>query len=51
MFMMIIINAEDLGLSTDVNEAIFDHVTSSSLLANAPATEEAIVESRHYEDR
>jgi predicted glycoside hydrolase/deacetylase ChbG (UPF0249 family) len=54
--MLIIINADDLGLSSAVNEAIFDlmergHVTSSSLLANAPATEEAIVESRHQKDR
>jgi predicted glycoside hydrolase/deacetylase ChbG (UPF0249 family) len=49
--MFMIINADDLGLSTTVNKAIFNlmaegHVTSTSLLANAPATEEAIVELR-----
>jgi predicted glycoside hydrolase/deacetylase ChbG (UPF0249 family) len=54
--MLIIINADDLGRSTAVNEAIFDlmargHITSSTLLANAPATEEAIVESRHHKNR
>ena len=54
--MLIIINADDLGLSTAVNEAIFDlmergHITSSSLFANAPATEEAIIESRQHKNR
>src|SRR5262245_45924376 len=54
--MLMIINADDLGLSTAVNEAIFNlmergHVTSASLLANAPATEEAIVESRRQKNR
>jgi predicted glycoside hydrolase/deacetylase ChbG (UPF0249 family) len=49
--MLTIINADDLGLSTAVNEAIFDlmergHITSSSLLANSPAAEEAVVEAR-----
>ena len=49
--MLMIVNADDLGLSTTVNEAIFTlmakgRVTSSSLLANAPATEEAVIESR-----
>jgi predicted glycoside hydrolase/deacetylase ChbG (UPF0249 family) len=43
----VIMNADDLGMSREVNEAIFDlmargRVTSASLLANAPATEEAI---------
>ena len=43
----VIVNADDLGMSREVNEAIFDlmargRVTSASLLANAPATEEAI---------
>jgi predicted glycoside hydrolase/deacetylase ChbG (UPF0249 family) len=56
MSMMIIVNAEDLGLSVDVNEAIFDlmdrgNVTSCSLLANAPSTEEATVKSRRYKDQ
>ena len=54
--MLIIINADDLGLSTAVNEAIFDlmergHITSSSLFANAPATEEAIIKSRQHKNR
>ena len=55
MTMLIIINADDLGLSTAVNEAIFDlmergHITSSSLFANAPATEEAIIELRQHKN-
>jgi predicted glycoside hydrolase/deacetylase ChbG (UPF0249 family) len=54
--MLMIINADDLGMSTAVNEAIFDlmergHVTSSSLLVNAPAGEEAIIESRRRKNR
>lgn len=45
--MQVIVNADDLGMSREVNEAIFDlmargRVTSASVLANAPATEEAI---------
>jgi predicted glycoside hydrolase/deacetylase ChbG (UPF0249 family) len=45
--MRVIVNADDLGMSREVNEAIFDlmargRVTSASLLANAPATEDAI---------
>jgi predicted glycoside hydrolase/deacetylase ChbG (UPF0249 family) len=41
------VNADDLGMSREVNETIFDlmsrgRVTSASLLANAPATDEAI---------
>lgn len=43
----IIVNADDLGMSPEVNDAIFGlmargRVTSASLLANAPATEQAI---------
>ena len=43
----VIVNADDLGMSREINEATFDlmsrgRVTSASLLANAPATEEAI---------
>lgn len=43
----IIVNADDLGISYEVNEAIFDlmsrgRITSANLLANAPATEQAI---------
>jgi predicted glycoside hydrolase/deacetylase ChbG (UPF0249 family) len=42
-----IVNADDLGMSHEINEAIFDlmrcgRITSASLLANAPATREAI---------
>ena len=53
--MLTIINADDLGLSTAVNGAIFDlmeqgHITSSSLLANAPAAEEAVVEARRQKN-
>jgi len=44
---LVIVNADDLGMSTEVNEAIFDlmargRLTSATLLANAPATEQAI---------
>ena len=53
--MRIIVNADDLGLSKSVNAAIFDsmargYVTSSTILANAAATEEAVVESRRYKN-
>jgi len=54
--MLMIINADDLGLSITVNKAIFDllaggHITSTSLLANAPATEDAVVELRRQKNR
>ena len=44
---LVIVNADDLGMSRQVNEAIFSlmergRLTSASLLANAPATDEAI---------
>lgn len=43
----IIVNADDLGMSPDVNEAIFslidaNFVTSATLLANGPAATEAV---------
>jgi predicted glycoside hydrolase/deacetylase ChbG (UPF0249 family) len=48
-----VINADDLGYSVEVNKAIFSlmdrgHVTSASLLMNAPATEQAIAQIPHY---
>src|SRR6266516_2916301 len=44
--MKVIINADDLGVSTEVNEAIFAlmaarRITSATLLANGPAVTEA----------
>ncbi|MBV8905198.1 MAG: ChbG/HpnK family deacetylase [Acidobacteriia bacterium] len=44
---LVIVNADDLGMSHEVNEATFElmavsRITSATLLANAPATEEAI---------
>ena len=51
--MFIIVNADDLGRSKKVNDAIFDlmkrkRVTSASLLANGPSVEEAIKRSIDY---
>jgi chitin disaccharide deacetylase len=51
--MQIIVNADDLGLSAPVNEAIFDtmergYVTSSTMLANGAAIEEAVSQSRRF---
>ncbi|MFO1158382.1 MAG: ChbG/HpnK family deacetylase [Reyranellaceae bacterium] len=48
-----IINADDLGCATDVNRAIFDlidrgRVTSATLMANAPALEEAARELKRF---
>jgi predicted glycoside hydrolase/deacetylase ChbG (UPF0249 family) len=42
----IIVNADDLGISREVNEAIFDliakgHIKSATLIANAPAVSDA----------
>ncbi|PYR41359.1 MAG: hypothetical protein DMF93_08535 [Acidobacteria bacterium] len=47
----LVVNADDLGLTVGVNEGIFDAhdlgiLTSASLFANAPATEDAIARSR-----
>lgn len=49
----IIVNADDLGISREVNEAIFDRmdrgtVTSATLLANAPYVEEAARQLRRF---
>ncbi len=43
----VIVNADDLGLSQEVNEAVFDfaasgRVTSATIMANAPATLDAV---------
>jgi predicted glycoside hydrolase/deacetylase ChbG (UPF0249 family) len=51
-----ITNADDLGESRSINRAIFDLmaeglVTSATILANAPATEEACRESANYGNR
>ena len=47
----IIVNADDLGMSREVNEATFDliargRISSATIMANAPATREA---ARHVE--
>jgi predicted glycoside hydrolase/deacetylase ChbG (UPF0249 family) len=49
----IIVNADDLGISPEVNAAVFDlmdrgKVTSATLLANAPAVEDACRQLRHF---
>lgn len=49
----LIVNADDLGYSQEVNAQIFrgidsGHVTSATLLMNAPAVEAALRELRHY---
>ncbi len=49
--MRMVINADDLGLSEEVNEAVFKlmdagRITSSTLLANGPAVEAAAREAR-----
>ena len=51
--MNIIVNADDLGMSPEVNEAIFalisnQRVTSSTLIANAPAFEAAVAQIDRY---
>jgi chitin disaccharide deacetylase len=50
---LVVVNADDLGMSRSVNEAIFSlmecgRLTSASLLANAPGTEEAIRRTREF---
>jgi chitin disaccharide deacetylase len=50
---LVVVNADDLGMSRPVNEAIFSlmergRVTSASILANAPDTEEAIQQTREF---
>jgi len=49
----VIINADDLGISEAVNEAIFDlmdygRVTSASVMANGPALRKAAARVRHF---
>ena len=51
MLRQLVINADDLGLTVGVNDGIFDAhdlgvLTSASLFANAPATEDAIRRAR-----
>ena len=53
--MRIIVNADDLGLSESVNEAIFQAmqrgvVTSATMLANGPCVEDAARRSREFPD-
>ena len=48
-----IINADDLGFNEQVNQAVFElveagKVTSATILANAPATDEAVSRARYY---
>lgn len=49
----IIVNADDLGISAEVNDAIFrlmaqGKVTSATILANGPAVEQACRQIRHF---
>lgn len=51
--MSVIVNADDLGLSPEVNEATFDLmskrlVTSATMMANGPSVLSAIEESKHF---
>jgi len=51
--LLVIINSDDLGISPKVNDAVFDlmrmgKVTSASLLANAPAVEDAATRQMHF---
>lgn len=51
--MKVIINSDDLGHNTQVNERAFDlierqKITSATLIANAPALEEAVRQARKY---
>jgi hopanoid biosynthesis associated protein HpnK len=53
MLRRLVVNADDLGLTIGVNDGIFDAhdhgiLTSASLLANAPATEDAARRSRSH---
>lgn len=50
---LLIINADDLGISQQVNEAIFDmmaerRISSATLMANAPAVRQAAAQLRHF---
>jgi predicted glycoside hydrolase/deacetylase ChbG (UPF0249 family) len=51
--LLVIINADDLGISDEVNEAIFDllaggRVTSATLLANGPRIDSVVHPFRHF---
>src|SRR5262245_65477884 len=53
MLRRLVVNADDLGLTTGVNDGIFDAydqgiVTSASLMANAPATADAVRRARSH---
>lgn len=53
--MKIIINCDDLGISTKVNEAIFElmdqrRVTSATMMMNAPALEDAVARIGRYKN-
>jgi predicted glycoside hydrolase/deacetylase ChbG (UPF0249 family) len=50
-----IVNADDLGMSEQVNDAIFDlmsekRISSATLLANAPALQHAVARVKHFPD-
>ena len=50
---LVVVNADDLGMSRTVNEAVFalmecGRLTSASILANAPGTEEAVRRTREF---
>jgi predicted glycoside hydrolase/deacetylase ChbG (UPF0249 family) len=49
----VIVNADDLGMNDRINAAIFGmlragRLTSATIMANAPGTDEAVRELRHY---
>jgi predicted glycoside hydrolase/deacetylase ChbG (UPF0249 family) len=51
--MKIIVNADDLGISYDINDAIFEmmalgRVTSATILANGPAMEDAVKKAKYF---
>ena len=51
--MKIIVNADDLGISYEINDAIFDmmdlgRVTSATILANGPAMEDAVNRAKFF---
>ncbi len=56
MAMKIVINADDLGISRQVNDAVFElmrtgRITSGTLLANGPAVEDAAARSKGFPNR
>jgi predicted glycoside hydrolase/deacetylase ChbG (UPF0249 family) len=51
--LLLIINADDLGISQQVNEAVFDlmaerRISSATLMANAPAVRHAAAQIQHF---